>query len=136
MSYPQICLALKLLKDILLYLMVFNTLASTLAVPLIYMDFSARREYIAEVLCINKDKPMLNCNGQCYLAKKLKAAQEQQDKENESVNVKTAPYFFSQTFDQISFARAYSLIIQKYQNKVLYFVFKSFLSEVFVPPRY
>jgi hypothetical protein len=29
--------------------------------------------------CVNKAKPMLNCNGKCYLAKQLKI-QEEQDK--------------------------------------------------------
>jgi hypothetical protein len=32
------------------------------------------REYVARVLCINRDKPQLQCNGKCHLAKQLKAA--------------------------------------------------------------
>ena len=42
--------------------------------------YRINRDYIAENLCVNRDKPMLNCNGQCYLAKKLKAAEEKEQK--------------------------------------------------------
>lgn len=32
------------------------------------------KEYIARMLCVNRDKPALKCNGQCYLKKKMKQA--------------------------------------------------------------
>lgn len=44
--------------------------------------YRVNRDYIAKNLCINRDKPKLNCNGQCYLAKKLKAAEEKERKSN------------------------------------------------------
>jgi hypothetical protein len=34
------------------------------------------QDYIARVLCINQDKPQLHCNGKCYLAKQLRAAND------------------------------------------------------------
>ena len=41
--------------------------------PLIpIMEYHANFNYIATVLCENKDKPSLNCNGKCYLKKQLK----------------------------------------------------------------
>jgi hypothetical protein len=33
--------------------------------------FQLNREFIAEVLCINKEKPATMCHGQCFLKKKL-----------------------------------------------------------------
>ncbi|MBK1894379.1 hypothetical protein [Chryseobacterium paridis] len=40
--------------------------------PLIpIMEYVANYNYIVETLCINKDKPELNCNGKCYLSKEL-----------------------------------------------------------------
>ena len=44
--------------------------------------YRINRDYIAENLCVNRDKPMLDCNGQCYLAKQLKAAEEKEQKSN------------------------------------------------------
>lgn len=55
-------------------------LVSTLMVPLIYVDFELRKEYIAKVLCIEKDRPMTVCGGRCYLTAQLeKAASQDQD---------------------------------------------------------
>ncbi len=43
--------------------------------------FFANRGYIAEKLCVNKDKPMLKCHGKCFLAKKLKEAESEKQQE-------------------------------------------------------
>jgi hypothetical protein len=34
-------------------------------------EYVINYDYIAKVLCINKDKPKLHCNGKCYLMKEL-----------------------------------------------------------------
>lgn len=39
--------------------------------------FYANRNYVAEKLCINKSRPMLKCNGKCFLSKKLKEAEKE-----------------------------------------------------------
>lgn len=46
-----------------------------------YMDYALNQEFIAEVLCVNQDKPELQCNGKCYLKDQLEkeASKEQQD---------------------------------------------------------
>lgn len=36
--------------------------------------FQINRDYIAEVLCINKEKPITMCNGQCFLDRTLDLA--------------------------------------------------------------
>jgi hypothetical protein len=38
----------------------------------VIVNFSINRELIAATLCINKDRPELQCNGKCHLAKELK----------------------------------------------------------------
>src|SRR5690606_11774041 len=42
------------------------------------MEYVANYDYIVEVLCENRDRPQLNCDGKCYLAKQL--AKEQNDR--------------------------------------------------------
>ncbi len=37
----------------------------------VIVDYQANYEYITEVLCENKERPELNCNGTCYLHKEL-----------------------------------------------------------------
>lgn len=35
------------------------------------MEYYANQDYIVTVLCENRDKPTIACNGKCYLAKEL-----------------------------------------------------------------
>ncbi len=51
--------------------------------PVIYVDFKMQQDYIAKVLCINKDQPEMHCNGQCVLMKKLKKSGTDQDQGTE-----------------------------------------------------
>ena len=51
--------------------------------------FEVNRDYIAEVLCVNKKKPEMHCNGQCYLKKQMKKAEEKQAATGESSRAKT-----------------------------------------------
>ncbi len=48
------------------------------------VDYVSNYEYIVNVLCENRDKPELKCNGKCYLTKQL--AKEAQDTENTPYN--------------------------------------------------
>ncbi|MEY2793053.1 MAG: hypothetical protein RJA76_1045 [Bacteroidota bacterium] len=46
------------------------------------MYYQVNRDFIAQNFCVNKDKPKLNCNGHCYLAKQLKKQEEKETKSN------------------------------------------------------
>lgn len=37
--------------------------------PVIY--FAAQQEYVQEVLCINRERPQLHCEGKCFLKERL-----------------------------------------------------------------
>ncbi len=41
------------------------------------VEYVVNYDYIVNVLCDNKDKPQLNCEGKCYLAKQLAKEQRQ-----------------------------------------------------------
>ena len=43
-----------------------------------FAEYYLNYEYISEVLCINKDRPMSQCNGQCHLKDQLKKAQQRE----------------------------------------------------------
>ena len=45
------------------------------------LEYVVYEDYIAEFLCINKEKTELNCNGKCYLMQRL-AEQDEQKKQN------------------------------------------------------
>lgn len=46
------------------------------------VDFKIHQDFIAKVLCINKDVPESTCNGTCHLKKHLKQTEE--DKHNKT----------------------------------------------------
>lgn len=48
--------------------------------------YEVNKDYVADVLCVNKDKPEMNCRGKCYLKKQLSKV-----KEAETSNEKEAP---------------------------------------------
>jgi len=50
----------------------------------IYVSFKINQDYITKVLCINKARPKLGCNGKCYLSRKLKQADQQEQKQTSS----------------------------------------------------
>lgn len=44
--------------------------------------FSVNQKEIIENFCVNKNRPQLHCDGHCYLAKQLKALEDQEKKSN------------------------------------------------------
>ncbi|MBW8201006.1 hypothetical protein [Flagellimonas abyssi] len=57
-------------------------------------EYMVNQDYIAEYLCVNKDKPMLNCNGKCYLAKMLQEEQDEKRQNLPSINLEEYPIGF------------------------------------------
>lgn len=50
--------------------------------------YELNKDYIAEFLCINRDKPAMHCDGKCYLRMKMKQDQQRKDAENGNVGNK------------------------------------------------
>lgn len=69
------------MKNAIIFLLLFATLLPTVSQWGTIAYYHVNKDYIARVLCQNRDKPQLHCDGQCYLAKQLKAQQDKQDKE-------------------------------------------------------
>lgn len=60
-------------------------LSGSVVKSFVTVNFLLYQDQIAKEKCENKDKPQMNCNGKCYLAKQLKAAEEKQ-KENAPIS--------------------------------------------------
>ncbi len=124
------------MRRIILYLLVFATLLPSVSQWGVIAYYHANKDYIARVLCQNRDKPQLHCDGKCYLAKKLKASQDRQDRETtESVrNAPTITLFCSDRFS-FDFTPVFSLTDRSapastYQLQA----YSAPLSPVFQPP--
>ncbi|WP_430402534.1 hypothetical protein [Fluviicola sp.] len=93
---------------------------------------------LAEKYCVNKKKPMLHCDGKCYLAKQLKKL-EQEEKKNQPVpkmplklkeNVWNSDSQVITAFEKNSVSSVEKSELFFYQNREL----ASFSSSTFHPP--
>ncbi|WP_420570756.1 hypothetical protein [Kordia sp.] len=95
-------------------------------------NYLINQDYIAEFLCINKDKPELECNGKCYLAKQLKETSEEKEKNLPPIAMEEYPIgiidltVFLSEKPYIEFLHCNSHYLNNYKF--------SYLSRVFHPP--
>jgi hypothetical protein len=67
-------------KKIIAIILLLSFSAQAFSQIIVRLDFYINQSYIASNLCENRSKPMLHCNGRCFLAKKLR--QEKKDQQN------------------------------------------------------
>lgn len=65
-------------KRLVVIFLLVTLISSNLSWFFAYAGFELNQKYIAENLCVNKSRPWMHCNGQCYLMKKFKQAQEKE----------------------------------------------------------
>jgi hypothetical protein len=100
---------------------------------LVSVAFELNRGYIAVNLCENRDQPLLHCDGQCYLAKKLKEADEQQ-KQSEKESQK-GPYHLAAFMTEKIVLTTPSGTAETIQATERSFVLPIRAHSVFHPPR-
>ncbi|MCX6215611.1 hypothetical protein [Spirosoma sp.] len=79
------------MRSLLTYILLIAVLLPSISPWGTIAYYHLNQDYIARNLCVNRDKPQLHCNGQCYLARRLKAEQDRQDKETSERVQQTAP---------------------------------------------
>lgn len=67
-----------MLRSSTVFLLILSLLSANLSRYFVYVGFQFNKNYIAANLCENRDKPVLQCNGKCYLSKKLKQEAEKE----------------------------------------------------------
>lgn len=125
------------MKNALVYILLFATLLPTVSSWGTIAYYQLNRNYIARVLCENRDKPQLHCDGQCYLAKKLKAQQDKQDKET-TERVQNSPVFqlFCQAHEPFHFGMALPTAWQTVFSAYRLPAYATQLPGLFRPPRF
>ncbi|MDL5511268.1 hypothetical protein QSE00_05550 [Arenibacter sp. M-2] len=100
-------------------------------------EYIINYNYIKNVLCENLDKPMLNCDGKCYLAKQL-AKESQQDQENpfgeKKTKTETLTSLFLETLPQIDFGINIHLLQSKNFGIAQVFIPTLLTSDISQPP--
>jgi hypothetical protein len=101
--------------------------------PAIFIDFKLNQDYISKVLCINRDKPELECDGQCILMKKMKSTQDSDQPEQTQGAKSHLLEIFSELtalFQPLSF----SIGQKQFYTFNEWMVLENF-SEIFCPPK-
>ncbi|GAB3760737.1 hypothetical protein [Spirosoma pomorum] len=99
--------------------------------------YQLNKDYIARVLCENRDRPELHCNGQCFLAKRLKAQQDKQDKETtERVQNTPSIQLFVESTASFTFVPAIRQLAASHLFTYLITSTSRSLDGLFRPPRF
>lgn len=73
-----------MLTRVVALLLLLCSVSLNLSGCFVLAGFEMNQDYIAKELCINRNKPQLHCNGRCYLMRKLKQAQDKEQKQEHS----------------------------------------------------
>ncbi|AUC85691.1 hypothetical protein CW731_10515 [Polaribacter sp. ALD11] len=99
------------------------------------LEYAAFYDFIKNELCENIDKPELECNGKCYLAKQIVKAgdSESSNKKGQSFSLEYSVVYFQETNLNYGFllSKEENLKIESLYNRIYKFHFTSF---VFHPP--
>ncbi len=80
-------------RSITAIVLIFSVTLASFTRLFIFAGFELNHTYIVTELCENRDTPEMNCDGQCYLSKKLKQAEEKeksQERESQKHNFQEA----------------------------------------------
>jgi hypothetical protein len=102
---------------------------------LICAQFIIEREEISSKWCINRNKPLLMCNGQCFLQKALKTSKENEKKSTVNGRVDFAKFVCTklpQIFNHFDFYINYKVYPFIYFKQI---ISQDFLLAIFHPPQ-
>lgn len=122
-----ICCVIRILS----YLLLTGFVLQIFSKQLIFADYQLNKSFIAAVLCENKSKPQMHCEGKCHLKKEL-AADDSRQQGNTS-KVKTGPeVLFSQLNSECTFKLSPDVVQLWFMEPVANL--PQFSSSVFHPP--
>ncbi|UGU16928.1 hypothetical protein LS482_03410 [Sinomicrobium kalidii] len=62
-----------------------------------FLEYAANYDYISKVLCINKEKPEMQCYGKCYLMSAVKAEAEDDHRDKPIAKFESQLLYFQNT---------------------------------------
>lgn len=75
------------LRSLLRLVVVLGLVLSTQGLLLVQGAYVLRQDFIAEHLCVNRDKPEMDCHGKCHLRKQLERQQQRQEEERQAASL-------------------------------------------------
>ena len=72
--------------------------------------YHLNKEYIVNQLCVNKNNPILHCDGHCYLSKQLKKAEQGEKQSTQTFKEKDEMFSNEHNGASVSYFPLYSII--------------------------
>lgn len=113
---------------------IFSMMLITSQNLLIYIDFKWNQDDIVRSLCINRDKPVLSCNGKCQLNKYLQEA-EQERNDQKTTNSQVKLELIDHEFVLPAIGYIEKIVVKTMLWNIQHYPIKSIISKVFHPPR-
>ncbi len=102
------------------------------------VDYVVNYNYIIEKLCENRDKPEMQCNGKCYLAKqfaKQSAEEDQNPFKGKTSKIEIPQFIISEKITEYLFALESEMDSTTEINYVPNLTTSLFTSKILHPPR-
>ena len=100
-----------------------------------YFEYVLDYDYIATVLCINKENPELKCNGKCYLKDQLSKANNSGGKDNQSEPKIEFKKFACNCYNSFGLNEVYRLFNKKRIWIPIIFIYSGWLKAIVPPPK-
>ena len=102
------------------------------------MDYVVNYEYISKVLCVNKAKPKLQCNGKCHLMKELAKSSENEAPISSDKKITSQQFevLFFEEITSFKIAAIYFCKTQKTNSDYSNLYFRLNSISVFHPPTF
>ena len=117
------------MKKILALTLLLAFAGQTFSQAIIVIDFYANQSYIARFKCENRFRPMLHCNGQCVLAKRLRQEEKREQEnserklENKSDVISSKSFFISALLSIQTIYPAYQTYADKRISDISFAIF-------------
>lgn len=100
------------------------------------VEYAVNFDYISKVLCINQDKPEMDCKGKCYLKKQIaKSSDVEKPNSDQKKSSHSIEYLFCENFERLVFLE--NIFLQTFQLNTIYQNLYSFshYTAIFIPPQ-
>lgn len=101
----------------------------------ILANYELNKEYIAKVLCVNKENPKMHCNGKCHLKKELNKAEKNEQSPLNRIKEKTEFQIFSQATNNLTIYLVNELVADQTFSPYTFNLSEKHLFSVFHPPQ-
>lgn len=110
-------------------------LLQTFSTTIVLADYQLNKDYIAKVLCINKSKPKMHCNGKCHLKKELSKAEKKEKSPVNPTNEKSKFQLFSEKLISVDLFSTIAFVINTSLSDYCFPLSDKHLDSIFHPPQ-